>query len=209
MIKKIFVNIIRFTKLNLLFDRASDADRIAFNYTQVLSHGAVLHKECNIDNLSRQPENIILGNNTNIKGELGVFKYGGKIIIGENGFVGEMTKIRSGESIVIGDNVLISHGVNITDSSAHEVDHLERADSYVSLLKVGHPSDKGSVQTAGIIIEDYVWINFNAIILRGVHIGKGAIIAAGSVVTKNVPPFVLVAGNPAKVVKSLIINQSS
>ena len=54
-----------------------------------------------------------------------------------------------------------------------------------------------------IIIEDNVWIGEMVCILSGVHIGKGAIIAAGSVVTKNVPPYTIVAGVPAKIVKQL------
>ena len=54
-----------------------------------------------------------------------------------------------------------------------------------------------------ITIGDDVWIGCNSIILKGVKIGNGSIVAAGSVVTKSVPPFSLVAGNPAKIVKEL------
>jgi acetyltransferase-like isoleucine patch superfamily enzyme len=54
-----------------------------------------------------------------------------------------------------------------------------------------------------VIIDDDAWIGAGALVLKGVHIGRGAIVAAHSVVTKDVPPFVLVAGSPARVVRKL------
>jgi maltose O-acetyltransferase len=59
------------------------------------------------------------------------------------------------------------------------------------------------VKTLPIKIGNNVWINFNSIILKGVTIGDGSIIAAGAVVTKDIPPFVMVAGNPARIIKHL------
>ena len=59
------------------------------------------------------------------------------------------------------------------------------------------------VNSAPIRIEDKVWIGMDALILKGVTIGEGSVVAARSVVTKDVPPYSLVAGNPARVVKSL------
>ena len=59
------------------------------------------------------------------------------------------------------------------------------------------------IQSAPVVIEDQVRIGFNVAILKGVTIGKGAIIEAGSVVTKDVEPFTVVAGNPAKIIKRL------
>lgn len=56
---------------------------------------------------------------------------------------------------------------------------------------------------APVYIGDKVWIGFNVIILKGVDIGEGAVVAAGSVVTKNVPEWTLVGGNPAKVIRQL------
>ena len=56
--------------------------------------------------------------------------------------------------------------------------------------------------TAPIVIGDHVWIGMNVIVLKGVTIGEGSIVAAGSVVNKDVPPHCLVAGVPAKVVKT-------
>lgn len=58
-----------------------------------------------------------------------------------------------------------------------------------------------SVSKGDIVIKDDVWIGYGAIILSGVNIGQGAVVAAGSVVTKNVPPYAIVGGNPAKIIK--------
>lgn len=68
-------------------------------------------------------------------------------------------------------------------------------------MKMGIPMKKQPHNRAPIIIKDDVWIGANAIILKGITIGKGAVIGAGSVVTKDVPDYAIVVGNPAKVVK--------
>ena len=117
--------------------------------------------------------------------------------------MGDGTRVWSGESVTIGNNVLISHNVEIVDTTSHEINHTERATRYKQLMKNGPWLTKGSIKTSPIVIEDDVWISFNAIILKGVTIGKGAIIAAGAVVVKDVPSWTMVAGNPAKIVKKL------
>lgn len=60
---------------------------------------------------------------------------------------------------------------------------------------------QGFQETKPVVIEDDVWIGANVIILRGVHVNKGAIIGAGSIVTKDVPGYAIVAGNPAKTIR--------
>ena len=91
------------------------------------------------------------------------------------------------ESILIGDACMIAHGVYISDADWHGI--YDRAEP------VGN--------TKPVILEDNVWIGDSAIICKGVTIGKNSIIGAGSVVTKNVPPNSIFAGNPAKLVKTL------
>lgn len=86
-------------------------------------------------------------------------------------------------SIKIGHNVLISKGVMIRDSDNHTV------------LKAGYQQSKP------IVIGNNVWIGMRAIILKGVTIGDGAIVAAGAVVTKDVPPNTVVGGVPARVIR--------
>ena len=164
---------------------------------------AIIYKDAVISNNTKDKSKISLGNNAHVHGTLMVFPYGGEITIGNNCYVGDLSRIWSAEKIEIGNDVLISHNVNIIDTNAHESDALERAINGREILKNGLPKEKGNVSSAPIIIHDNAWINFNSIILKGVTIGEGAIVAAGSVVTKDVPAFTLVAGNPAKVIKKL------
>ncbi len=172
-------------------------------FYSICGHSTYFRLHASIGNFSRVPQKIRIGNGTIIEGKLVVFNYGGSIEIGDNVYVGVNTNIWSGQSVKIGSNVLISHNVNIIDTNSHEIDHIERSERYRMLIKFGHPSNKSTIITGEIIIEDYVWISFGATILKNVRIGKGAIIAANSVVTRNVDSFTMVAGNPAKFVKYL------
>jgi acetyltransferase-like isoleucine patch superfamily enzyme len=106
------------------------------------------------------------------------------IKIGEFSSIGDRTQIHCGDQIIIGKYVLISWDVNII-----EYDY--------------HSPGGGKPVPRPIVIEDEVWIGARSIITKGVTIGKGAIIGAGSVVVKDVPPFTLAAGNPAKNIKKI------
>lgn len=108
---------------------------------------------------------------------------GAKLKLG-SGFFNSNIKIRCHERIEIGEDVAISHDVTIMDSDAHE-----------GLWE-------GYEKTKPIKIGNHVWIGTRVTILKGVTIGDNAIIAAGSVVTKDVPNNTIVAGVPAKVIKT-------
>jgi len=131
-----------------------------------------------------------------VKGFFSVY-YGGDIICLENselilgsGFFNSNVKIRCREKIVIGNNVAISHDVTIMDSDAHTIMDID-----------AHTIIGDYINTKPVFIGDHVWIGAKTTILKGVKIGNGAIIAAGSVVTKDVPPHSLVAGVPARVIR--------
>lgn len=101
----------------------------------------------------------------------------------------------------MGDDVVISWGVTIVDHNSHSLSWPERAND---VLDWGRGTkDWQNVKIAQVQIDNKVWIGFNAIILKGVAIGEGAIVAAGAVVTKDVPPYSVVAGNPARVIRTL------
>jgi len=165
---------------------------------------AAFYKEASVNNIGNRMDKIIIGKGTHIRGELTIYPYGDGIEIGNNCYIGKGSVIRAADKVYIGNNVLIAHNVTIIDTDSHELDHRERAISYQKIITTGHPSNKGNVQTSPVIINDFAWISFNVAILKGVTVGEGAIIAAGSVVTKDVPPYTMVGGNPAKEIKMLI-----
>jgi acetyltransferase-like isoleucine patch superfamily enzyme len=202
LIKKMIIWIIEKLNLPHLLSQVQQKQNLRNIEYNITNYGATFYPEATVSN-GQDRSKITVGKGSHIRGILLVFKYGGKIIIGENCHIGDHSRIWSGESVTIGNFVQISHNVNIMDTNAHELDAIERAERWMDLLQNGAWKDKGNVITAPVVIGDYTWICLNATILRGVNIGKGAIIAAGSVVTKDVPEYTLVAGNPAKVVKTL------
>lgn len=111
--------------------------------------------------------------------------------IGDYTRFGYMNMISVAEKVTIGNHCLFAGEIKIFDNNSHSLDPQKRRAHAVL--------DKEDV--APVTIEDDVWVGTNSIILKGVTIGKGAVIAAGSVVTKDVLPFTLVGGNPAKVIK--------
>jgi acetyltransferase-like isoleucine patch superfamily enzyme len=151
-------------------------------------------------NNQNDPAKIRVGERSVIQGELLVFKHGGEISIGAHCFVGRGSKIWSSKRIAIGDRVLISHNVNIHDNNSHPIDPVLRHQDMVHIFTKGL-QESIKLGEAEIVIEDDAWIGFNAIILKGVRIGKGAIIGAGAIVTKDVPDFAVVTGDAARVIR--------
>ncbi|MBX9782841.1 MAG: acyltransferase [Chitinophagaceae bacterium] len=203
MVKKLLTWLIRKYSLFNVVEDLQAAQRISNCNMVCTNHGGTFHSEALIHNLQNDKLKIEIGKGSHILGELHVFKYGGEIKIGEYCYIGDHSRIWSAEKILIGNNVLISHNVNIMDTNSHELDSFERANSYKKKIHMGVPSEAGNVKSSAIIINDNVWVGFNSIILKGVEVGKGAIIAAGSIVLNDVPENVVVAGNPAKVIKKL------
>lgn len=140
----------------------------------------------------KNPKNIILGNNVilGLNNQIYAFGRGNEFVeikndVGFNSNV--MVNANEGGSVIIGNKVIIGPNVVIRAS-----DH-RFGDINISIREQGHNAGR-------IIIEDDVWIGANAVILRDVVIGKGSIVAAGAVVTKNVDRFSVVGGVPAKVI---------
>jgi acetyltransferase-like isoleucine patch superfamily enzyme len=151
------------------------------------------HRSSRIINNSGRVRSIALGRNTVVAGELLVYSDGGRIEIGDYCFIGVNSRIWSAANIRIGSRVLISHNVNIHDANAHSLSAVQRHEHFKAIFVDKRPAI-GEVPASPLVIEDDVWIGFNATILRGVTVGQGAIIAAGAIVKKDVPPFTIVAG---------------
>lgn len=117
-----------------------------------------------------------------------------EIIIGNNVSIGAFNHITCTNKIEIHDGVLTGKFVTITDNNHGNTD-------YESLLLM--PNNRKVVSKGPVVIGNNVWIGDKATILSGIIIGESAVIAANAVVTKNVPAYSVVGGNPAKIIKYL------
>ena len=111
----------------------------------------------------------------------------GRIEIGDYVLLSPGTRISACDEIIIGDSVMFANGAYITDSDWHGIYDRTARDEAIKPVHIGNNA----------------WIGDHATVLKGVTIGENSIVAARAVVTKDVPPNVVVAGNPAKVVKEL------
>ncbi len=116
---------------------------------------------------------------------------GSRITLGDNVGISGST-ICASVSVTIGNNVIIGSGCLITDTDAHPIDWKDRREGRLD-----------SIHKSPVVIGDDVFIGARSIILKGVTIGDRAIVGAGSVVNKDVPTGSIVAGNPARIVKSI------
>jgi len=153
------------------------------------------------------PAAIEIGAYTHVKGELLTFAHGGTIRLGTFCFVGEHSHIWSAASIEIGNRVLISHGVNIFDNATHPINAAQRHAQFRSIILEGRHPERIDLEEKPVKVEDDVLIGCMSIVLSGVTLGRGAIVGAGSVVAGDVPPFTIVAGNPARVIREIPVNE--
>lgn len=134
----------------------------------------------------------------------------GSVVIGDNTFVGA-SRIICAEHITVGSDVLISWGCTIVDHDSHSLLWSDRAQDVTrwreglggGLADAAALKDWQRVPMAPVQILDKAWLGFNVIVLKGITIGEGAVVAAGSVVTKDVPDWTVAAGNPARVLRDL------
>jgi acetyltransferase-like isoleucine patch superfamily enzyme len=143
---------------------------------------------------------LTIGSGSIVEGNIICDKPGASVSIGNNTFIGSSTIICA-EGIEIGDDVLISWGCFIVDHNSHALLWNDRRND----VKNWYVGEKtwDNVVSKKVKIGDRSWIGFNALVLKGVCIGEGAVVGAGSVVTKDVPPYAVVGGNPARVIKVL------
>jgi acetyltransferase-like isoleucine patch superfamily enzyme len=148
-------------------------------------------------------DRVRVGAHSHVRGELYVVAETGSIRIGSHCYVGPGSRVWSQSRVEIGDRVLISHLVDVHDTDSHPLDVAARARDAVDRFEHGEAAAWRDVRCAPVRIGDDVWIGLKATVLKGVTIGSGSVVAAGAVVTTDVPPGSLVAGNPARVVRSL------
>lgn len=113
-----------------------------------------------------------------------------RVYVGDNTYLADFSNVLAIQEVNIGKNCAISWHVLFMDTSSHPF---------------GYKGEIPTTKVAPIKVEDHVWIGCRAVILKGVNIGTGAIVANNAVVTKDVPPYTLVGGNPARVIKEDVI----
>lgn len=162
---------------------------------QLLSVGrsTILEEYVIIDALSEQGvqfgDNVTIAKHTTIQCTGVIRKLGVGLTIGDNSAVGAYSFLGAQGGISIGKNVIMGPRVNF-----HAENHV-----YTS---VDLPIRLQGEERKGIVVEDDCWIGAGSILLDGVRIGTGCVIAAGSVVTKSIPPFSVAGGVPARIIKS-------
>jgi acetyltransferase-like isoleucine patch superfamily enzyme len=145
---------------------------------------------------------ITVGDECTLQGLLVVENDAAEIRVGNNVFIGSATVLDCATRIELEDDVLLSYQCLLIDSNNHSNDASLRRNDQPD-VKYGRPYNWKAIPSAPIRICRGAWIGARAIILKGVTVGEGAIVGAGSVVTKNVEPYTIVAGNPARVVRRL------
>lgn len=152
----------------------------------VLARGTTLNASAKRNTLESRGPNI-----------LKTIRKGALIEVGEDSGM-TSTTISSAVSVKVGRRVLLGAGVMITDNDHHVVEPKRGEQRRYLGLAASSPDHR-------VIIGDDVFVGARTIILKGVAIGEGSVIGAGSVVTKDIPAFVLAGGNPCRVIRKLVV----
>jgi acetyltransferase-like isoleucine patch superfamily enzyme len=166
-----------------------------------VGHGFKTTERANIFVHDTPKSSIQIGPYATIDGTVEVYCRG-KFKVGKHFFLGR-SRIYCANSVEIGDYVLVSDNVTIMDSNLHPSSASGRRIVADEWCAGNFPDVYSDVIQQPVRICDDVWIGFGCCILKGVTIGQGSIIGAGSVVTSDVPPWSMVAGSPAKIVRML------
>jgi acetyltransferase-like isoleucine patch superfamily enzyme len=146
---------------------------------------------------SNLPVGMRIGRNVSLWRTSLAVEENGYLEIGDYCYLGNASIVCS-QKISIGNRVFIAGGVTIADSDFHPIQPATRLADTIALSPIGNRDQRPFIKSVPVVIGDDVWIGFNATILKGVHIGAGAVIYPGSLVTESVAAGITVSGNPAK-----------
>lgn len=149
------------------------------------------------------PAHLEVGSFSYIDGEIFLMTPEARCTIGRHCFLGSDSRLWVQQKITIGNFVLIAPRVDIFDNDSHPLDAALRREDAIDQFERKRAMSYDHVAAAEVVIEDDVWIGTKSTIMKGVHIGRGAVVAAASVVTRDVEPFTLVGGNPAREIRRL------
>ena len=189
----------------------SDAQPSKERFVSCGKNSSVDGLSCEVRNPNSDEKRLIVGGDSMIFGRF-VFETGtGRVVIGDRSFIGGGMFVCV-DGIDIGNDVMISWGCTFVDNNSHSTRWSDRVNDNRDWKRgidegaIGRYKDWSCVKTAPIVVQDTTWVGFNCIVLKGVTIGEGAIVGAGSVVTKNIPDWVIAGGNPATVLRELSVD---
>lgn len=142
---------------------------------------------------------LIMGANCTMDGVHFAIESQGRVTIGDYCYFTNALLLCERE-LRIGSYVMMGWNSSIADSDFHPIDPAERIADAIACSPLGSGRPRPAIPKRPVIIEDHVWIGPNATLLKGVHIGEGAFIEPGSLVTRDVPPRARVLGNPAQII---------
>ena len=156
---------------------------------KLLLHCSWLNEDPLSTILAIRPEaSLVVKNNFSIYSGAEIYVNKNAVLVLGSGYINNHLNLHCFQRIEIGEDVAIADRVTIRDSDSHLFN-----------------GKNIQATTQPIIIGDHVWIGTGAIILKGVHIGNGSVIAAGAVVTKNIPPGCLAGGVPARILQTRVV----
>ena len=154
---------------------------------------------------ARRGGRIAIGRDSMVRCRIDFDSPQGMISIGDRCYIGASHFVCH-TAITLGDDVIVSWGVTLVDHDSHSIEWAERQFDVADWMRGSKRWD--SVTVRPVRIANKAWIGFGASILKGVTVGEGAVVGANAVVTRDVPPYSVVAGNPARVVRQLEVGQS-
>jgi acetyltransferase-like isoleucine patch superfamily enzyme len=188
-----------------LFDRPEDGERLmqvfeAFDRGAELGEGVRLGLEARL--LTPNGERRVrIGANSVIRGVIRC-EGEGRCEIGQEVYVGDGAIVSAWTEVGIGEGTLIAHRAQVFDNDTHPIDAAERRAHFRAILKLG-PRRDFAVGARPVRIGRDCWLGFGAAVMKGVNLGDEVIAAAGAVVVSDVRPRTIVAGNPAREVRTL------
>ena len=166
----------------------------------VIGDGTIINGEFAFKRFhSRRDRALVLGSRSTMDGVHFAIGPEGRVEIGEHCYFTSVVLLCELE-ITIGSYVMIGWNATIADTDFHPIDPAERIADAIACSPLGRDRPRPEIARKQVVIGNDVWIGPNATILKGVHIGDGAFIEAGSLVVRDVPPRARVLGNPAQVI---------